>query len=326
MTYEMTEATEVRSIRTAADSWDITESVGATALSVAACRAVETRRVAPLVRDEFADLLVSAAGPDWARMADGRLDWCHDDDRSRREFESAVDYQAVRTLFFDEHFAGAMRAGIRQAVILASGLDARPYRLEWPADTVMYEIDQPKVLEYKAATLARHAVTPRVSHRAVAVDLRDDWAAALVAAGFEPTAPTAWLAEGLLPYLPGDAQDKLFDTVTALSAPGSRIAVEAFRLGGGATAQRRAQRRARQARVRERMGTGGIDVETLVYTEPGRRPADRSLADHGWQVRSVDSREEMARWGRPVPDDLAEESVSADLIQAVSVPPAGGDR
>ena len=317
MAYEMTEVSEARSTRTAGDSWDITESVGRTALSVAACRAIETGRETPLIRDEFAVLLVSAAGPEWARMADGGSDWCHDDEHSRREFESAVDYQAVRTHFFDEHFAVAMRTGITQAVILASGLDSRPYRLDWPSLAVVYEIDQPKVLDYKSATLARHAVTPRAAHRPIGVDLRDDWAGALLAAGFDPGKPTAWLAEGLLPYLPADAQDRLFDTVTTNSAPGSRIAVEAFRLDGGLSAQRRAARRARHARVRERMGTGGVDIETLVYTEPARRAADRSLAEHGWQVETIDSHQEMARLGRPVPADLAEESVSADLIRAV---------
>ena len=107
----------------------------------------------PLIRDEFAHLLVSAAGPEWARMADGHLDWQHDDDVSRREFESAVDYQAVRTHFFDQHFAASARAGIAQVVILAAGLDSRAFRLDWPADTVIFEIDQPKVLSYKALTL-----------------------------------------------------------------------------------------------------------------------------------------------------------------------------
>ena len=111
-------------------------------------------------------------------------------------------------------------------VILASGLDSRAYRLDWPAATTVYEIDQPKVLGYKETTLAAHDVRAPVQHRAVAIDLRQDWPAALTAAGFDPAAPTAWLAEGLLMYLPADAQDRLFEQITALSAPGSRIAVE----------------------------------------------------------------------------------------------------
>ncbi|MET0700001.1 MAG: class I SAM-dependent methyltransferase [Mycobacterium sp.] len=311
----MTDVSELRSVRTAGDSWEITESVGSTALGVAACRAIETARAHPLIRDELAQLLVSAAGPAWSRMADPQMDWC-DDDFSRREFESACDYQAVRTHFFDEYFTAASSAGIQQIVILASGLDARPYRLQWPAGTVVFEIDQPKVLSYKAATLQTHGITPSADHRPVGIDLRDDWAAALVGAGFDRSHRTAWLAEGLLPYLPADAQDRLFDTVTQLSAPGSRIAVEAFTMNGTTLSQERLlARRERQARMRTRLAMD-VDVETLFYTEPDRADANRSLAEHGWQVQSVSSGEEMARLGRPVPSDLAEESVSSELITA----------
>jgi methyltransferase (TIGR00027 family) len=318
----MTDITEVRSTRTAGDSWDITESVGTTALGVAACRAIETGRATPLISDEFAHLLVAAAGPDWARMAEGQLDWHELDDaadaeRSRREFDSAVDYQAVRTHFFDTFFATAADARITQVVILASGLDSRPYRLGWPTGTVIYEIDQPKVLQYKAVTLNEHGVAPRATHVPVPVDLRDDWAGALTSAGFDPNRPTAWLAEGLLPYLPADAQDRLFDIITTLSAPGSRIAVEAFTLDGGMTEQQRNARRQRQARVRERMGTSDVDVETLVYVEPDRAPAGDSLDRCGWQVQTVSSADEMARLGRPVPADLAAESVSSELISGL---------
>lgn len=316
MAYEMTDASNVRSARSAGDSWDITESVGSTALGTAACRAIETRRHDPLIRDEWAQLLVSAAGPAWARMAGGDHDW-DGDEHSRREFESAVDYQAVRTHFFDRYFDDATAAGIGQVVVLASGLDSRAFRLNWPADTVVYEIDQPKVLDYKSQALDRHAVAPRADYRPIGVDLRDDWAAALVTAGFDRTRPSAWLAEGLLPYLPADAQGRLFDLVTELSAPGSRIAVEAFALDDGTlSAQRRQARRDRQAKARERMGTGSSDIETLLYREADRPAAGRQLADHGWRVDTVASRDEMARLGRPVPADLAEEAVSSDLIRA----------
>ncbi|OOK71241.1 putative S-adenosyl-L-methionine-dependent methyltransferase ML2640 [Mycobacterium kansasii] len=105
-------------------------------------------------------------------------------------------YQAVRTNFFDTYFADAVADGIRQVVILASGLDSRAYRLDWPAGTTVYEIDQPQVLAYKSATLAGNGVTPSADRREVPIDLRLDWPAALRAAGFDPTARTAWLAEG----------------------------------------------------------------------------------------------------------------------------------
>ncbi len=150
----MTELGEVRSIRTEGDSWDIASSVGSTALMVAAARAVETASPNPLIHDEFADILVSSAGPAWRRLASPDMEWLGDDGHGRRAHRLACNYQAVRTHFFDEYFSAAVDNGIRQVVILAAGLDSRAYRLAWPAGTTVYEIDQPKVLAYKASTLA----------------------------------------------------------------------------------------------------------------------------------------------------------------------------
>jgi methyltransferase (TIGR00027 family) len=312
----MTDLNEVRSVRTAGDSWDITESVGATALGVAAARAAETAQPEALIRDEFAYLLVSSAGPGWAQLASGDLGWLDDDEEGRRVHAMSTDYQAVRTHFFDAYFRAAMRTGIRQAVILAAGLDSRAYRLDWPAGTAVFEIDQPKVLEYKTATLDAHGAIPRARRYPVPMDLRDDWPAALIDAGFDPAQPTAWLAEGLLPYLPADAQDRLFEMVTAHSAAGSQIAVEAFSLDSGQHAeQRRIAWRERTARMRSRLGLG-IDVHTLTYSDADRADAGQWLTERGWHVDAVTSDEEMARLGRPVPDDLAVESVSSALLRA----------
>ncbi|OBK66755.1 SAM-dependent methyltransferase, partial [Mycobacterium sp. 1165178.9] len=134
----------------------------------------------------------------------------------------------ARTRFFDSFFYAATQAGIRQAVILASGLDARAYRLAWPADMTVFEIDQPQVIEFKAATLAKLLAAPQAELRTVAVDLRNDWPKALAEAGFDESQPTAWIAEGLFGYLPPEAQDRLLDNITALSADGSRLACEAI--------------------------------------------------------------------------------------------------
>ncbi|MDI3313041.1 MAG: class I SAM-dependent methyltransferase [Mycobacterium sp.] len=310
----MTDLNDVVRVRTEGDSWAITESVGATALSVAAARAVETASAAPLIRDEFAHLLVSSAGPAWARLASPDMGWIADDENGRRAHRVSCDYQAVRTHFFDEYFEVAVRDGIRQVVILAAGLDSRAYRLNWPAGTTVYEIDQPKVLEYKTGILQAHGIAPRATRRAVAVDLRDDWPAALTTAGFGHTQPTAWLAEGLLPYLPADAQDRLFERITTLSAPGSRIAVEVFSFDAN-NQRSRAARRARWARIRERLGLD-VNVETLTYGDAGRADAVQWLADHGWQVQAVNSRDEMARLGRPIPQDLLDATVNSTLVRA----------
>jgi methyltransferase (TIGR00027 family) len=311
----MTDLSEAGSVRTEGDSWDITESVGATALSVAAARAVETATAEPLIRDEFAFLLVSTAGQPWERLASPGFEWIGDDQHGRRAHRLACDYQAVRTHFFDSYFADAVAAGIRQMVILAAGLDSRAYRLDWPAGTTVYEIDQPQVVRYKTATLESAGAAPKATRRTVPVDLRGDWPAALSAAGFDRSQPTAWLAEGLLPYLPAEAQDRLFDTLTELSAPGSQVAVEAFNLGSGDPERRRAARRRRFERMRERLGLD-INVETLTYQEQDRADAAEWLTAHGWQVSEVSNADEMARLGRPIPADLAEEAFTTRLLRA----------
>ncbi|HZE14258.1 MAG TPA: class I SAM-dependent methyltransferase, partial [Mycobacterium sp.] len=215
------------SARYEGDTWDLASSVGATATMVAAARAMATRSERPLINDPFAEPLVRAVGVDlFTRLASGDLDPADLDDDAKAGVSRMSDNMAVRTKFFDDFFLDATKSGINQAVILASGLDARAYRLPWPAKTVVYEIDQPQVIEFKSRILAELGVRPSAMRRAVAIDLRNDWPSALRAAGFDPSRPTAWSAEGLLGYLPPDAQDRLLDTITALSAPGSRFATE----------------------------------------------------------------------------------------------------
>jgi methyltransferase (TIGR00027 family) len=312
----MTDLSEVRLARTDGDSWDITESVGATALGVAAARAAETARPDALIRDDYAYLLAASAGPAWAQMASGDDEWLGDDEQARGLNEMARNYQAVRTHYFDGYFNAAVRTGIRQVVILAAGLDSRAYRLGWPAGTTVFEIDQPKVLGYKTSTMDAHGAVPTARRIPVAVDLREDWPAVLIAAGFDTAQPTAWLAEGLLPYLPGDAQDRLFEMVTTLSASGSQIAVEAFNLHPAQySAERRAARRERTAQLRERLGLD-LDVDTLIYTDDTRADAAEWLAQHGWRVDAVPSAEEMTRLGRPASEELVEEAMDSVLLHA----------
>jgi methyltransferase (TIGR00027 family) len=312
----MTDVSEVRLVRTDGDSWDITESVGATALGVAAARAAETARPDALIRDDYAYLLTASAGPAWAQMASGDDEWLRYDEQARRQHEMARNYQAVRTHYFDGYFNAAVRAGIRQVVILAAGLDSRAYRLDWPAGTTVFEIDQPKVLGYKTSTLDASGAVPKARRVPVAVDLRDDWPVALLAAGFDPAQPTAWLGEGLLPYLPGDAQDRLFDLVTAQSAAGSRVAVEAFNLHPSHySSKKRAVRRERTAQLRERLGLD-LDVDILMYTDDERADAAEWLAGHGWRVDAIPSAEEMKRLGRPATEDLAEEAMDSVFLHA----------
>ena len=237
-------------------------------------------------------------------------------EHARRLHEMARNYQAVRTHYFDGYFNAAVHTGIRQVVILAAGLDSRAYRLDWPAGTTVFEIDQPKVLGYKTSTLDAHGAVPKARRLPVAVDLRDDWPAALIAAGFDPAQPTAWLAEGLLAYLPGDAQDRLFDMITSHSAAGSRIAVEAFNLHPSQySPEKRAARRERTGQLRERLGLD-LDVDSLMYTDDMRAEAAEWLAENGWRVDAVPSAEEMTRLGRPATEDLVEEAMDSVLLHA----------
>ncbi len=50
--------------RTEGDTWDLANSVGATATMVAAARAAAARRPQPVIMDEFAEPLVRAVGLD----------------------------------------------------------------------------------------------------------------------------------------------------------------------------------------------------------------------------------------------------------------------
>jgi methyltransferase (TIGR00027 family) len=303
------------SLRSHDDSWDIATSVGSTAVMVAAARAGETQRKAPLIRDPYAKLLVAGAGTGvWEFMLDDSFvaKVAEADVEAAQIFEHMGNYQAVRTHFFDAYFAEATAAGIRQIVILASGLDSRAYRLDWPAGTTVFEIDQPKVLEYKAATLAEHGVRPAADLHAVPMDLRFDWPGALTAAGFDQGVPTAWLAEGLLMYLPGDAQDLLFERVTSLSAPGSRIAAETM---GVHSEDRRAQMRERFAAIRAKFGMEeAVDVQELMYNDPDRADVTDWLNAHGWTASGTTSQDEMRRLDRWVITEQTDEDAFSTFV------------
>ncbi|MCV7199268.1 class I SAM-dependent methyltransferase [Mycobacterium angelicum] len=297
-------------MRTHDDTWDIRTSVGATAVMVAAARAVETEQAEPLIRDPYAKLLVTnaKAGVIWEAMLDedvvAKVEAL--DAGTAATVQHMRSYQAVRTNFFDTYFAGAVAAGIRQIVILASGLDSRAYRLDWPAGTTVYEIDQPQVLAFKSETLAENGVTPAAERREVAIDLRQDWSAALRAAGFDPTARTAWLAEGLLMYLPAEAQDRLFTQMGELSPAGSRIAAET---AGNHSDERREQMRERFKKVSETLGLEQtIDVAELIYRDEDRAALADWLNSHGWRATAQNAVDEMRRVGRwvegvPMADD-----------------------
>jgi methyltransferase (TIGR00027 family) len=280
--------------RTEGDSWDLASSVGATATMVAAQRALGHRE--KLIDDPYAEPLVRAVGVDlFTRMLDGDVDFTSLDP----EFtpRRAAEGMAVRTRFFDQMFLDGAAAGVRQAVILAAGLDARGYRLPWGDGAVVYEVDQPEVVDFKTTTLSGIGAEPTTTRRTVAVDLREDWPKALRDNGFDSTQPTSWSAEGLLIYLPPEAQDALFDDITALSAPGSRLATEHVPDLTAFTDER-------SQVLRDRLKQMGSDIEMadLVYQGERHDPVEY-LRQRGWQVTAVPNREAYAANGFDFPDD-----------------------
>lgn len=270
--------------RTDDDSWDLATSVGATATLVAAARAIATKADHPVIRDPFAEPLVRAVGVDFfTRWAAGELAAADvDDDESTWKLAHMPAAMAARTCFFDTFFQDAARAGIRQAVILASGLDARAYRMEWPADMTVFEIDQPQVIEFKATTLAGLGAAPRAELCTVPIDLRQDWPKALLDAGLDRNRPTAWIAEGLFGYLPPAAQDRLLDNVTALSAHGSRLACEAVPDMSQVDHERA---REMMRRVTAKWREHGFDFEFADLGYEGERADVASYLDNlGWRT------------------------------------------
>ncbi|MCW2652564.1 MAG: hypothetical protein QOE41_2629 [Mycobacterium sp.] len=291
--------------RTDNDTWDIATSVGSTAVMVAAARAAETASETPLIRDELAAILIGT--PELADLMTRMTSTFEGDPESEGIYQHMVNYQAARTHFFDAFFTSAADSGIRQVVILAAGLDSRAYRLAWPGGTAVYEVDLAKVLEYKSATLAAHGVQPSALRREVPEDLRQDWPKALRENGFDQQLPTAWLAEGLLLFLPGEAQDRMFDDIVSLSAPGSRIALEVWSMDEPARKAIERQRR-RAEELRERLGVDNVfDPGDLWYQDDERSEPAEWFAARGWKTDSVPGRDYLSKLGRPLPENLDED-------------------
>jgi methyltransferase (TIGR00027 family) len=263
--------------------------VAVTATFGAAARAVATDK--GLLNDPFAEPLLSAVGIEFLTRAI-RDHVFAEDDGDDPAMTALLDALAAQTRFVDEFLADAVRAGIRQVVILASGLDTRPYRLWWPRGTTVYEIDQPQVLDLKAEVL-RGLGAELATHRcAIGIDLGQDWPAALRRVGFDAAQPTVWAAEQLLVgYLPPGEQNRLLDGVTAASAAGSRFTADhmptwnPLRLGA---------ERAFVDGWRRR----GLDVDLASLTYPGEyHYVPEYLASNGWQTAGLGITELLGAMG-----------------------------
>ncbi|WP_156297353.1 class I SAM-dependent methyltransferase [Mycobacterium paragordonae] len=261
------------SLRSDDDQWDIVSGVGYTALLVAGWRAVHALSARPLVRDEYAQPFIKAT-------ADPYLTGLLENPGSSDDETTFPRLYGVQTRFFDDFFTNAGETGIEQAVIVAAGLDTRAYRLDWPSGTTVFEVDLPKVLEFKSRVLDDLGARPAARRVEVAADLRGDWTAELTRAGLDPKVPTAWSVEGLLPYLTGDAQEALFARIHEHSAPDSRIATGA--LGSRLDHDQLAELERAHPGVDM---SGHVDFSALTYENPAD-PA-QWFEEHGWSVEPV---------------------------------------
>lgn len=258
---------------------DVPDGVGRTALGMARVRAGESSRPDRLFDDPYAQAFVAAApgalpGGDVAGGGDPMAGVVH----------AAV----VRTRFFDDFLTAAGTSGCRQVVLVAAGLDTRAFRLAWPAGVSVFEVDLPAVLAFKEQVLAGVDAVPRCRRVAVGADLREDWPARLVAAGFQPAVPTVWLVEGLLIYLTADEAADLLLAVAELSAPASRLGCE---------------HQASDTRLRPAgAGTPRLARFTRLWKGGLGRALPQWLTQHGWQVH-VEDRDAVAEaYGRPSPE------------------------
>lgn len=273
----------------------VEQGVGRTALMVAAARAIETHRPDALARDGYAEHFVRAA-----RASAGwpvRPEHVPDGDANPL-WGRLGRYFGLRTRVLDDFLLATVTAGARQVVLLGAGLDSRAFRLGWPAECVVFEIDTAQVLAFKHRVLDGLGAEPAVVRRPIAIDLRDDWAGALLAAGFDPARPCAWLAEGLLLYLPSAAEQRLIATVDRLSAPGSALAYE-VKLGRESLAVR-----GNPVYVAAKQQIG-VDLLALFDAEP-RPDSAADLVGRGWATTVATPFDFTRRHGRgpePEPDD-----------------------
>ncbi|MBV8178634.1 MAG: class I SAM-dependent methyltransferase [Mycobacterium sp.] len=280
-------------MRTDNDNWDITTSVGSTALFVATARALEAQKPDPLVIDPFAEVFCRAVGGNAADVLDGKVpehqlktpDWG----------EHFVNFQGARTKYFDNYFRQAADAGVRQVVILAAGLDSRAYRLPWPDQTTIFELDRPQVLDFKREVLTEQGANPNAERREVAIDLREDWPQALRDSGFDAAKSSAWIAEGLLIYLPAAAEEQLFTGIDALAAPASHVAVE----DGAPMSSDDYAAAVEEEKAAVAEGDQRVFFQ-LVYNER-HAPADQWFGEHGWTAEPTPLADYLREVGRPVP-------------------------
>ena len=267
----------------ASDSGERLGGVGETALGAAEMRAEESLRPDRLFADPYAAAFVAAAPPLFPDLP------ALSEDPELAALKDAFGADIViRTRFYDEFLATACSAGCVQVVLLAAGLDTRAFRLDWPMGVRVFELDLPEVLAFKNTVLEHERVIPRCARVAVGVDLREDWSAQLIAAGFDPNVRSAWIAEGLLPYLSNDQAVGLLTAIGGLSARDSQLSLEHDEFANDATL---AQARSIPA----------MEQVTSMWEGGLTHDAAKWLRHHQWKVHIYDRSSLAKDYGRPMP-------------------------
>ncbi len=258
--------------------------VSETALGAAEMRAEESLRRERLFNDPYAAAFVAAAPPLFPDLPS------IDDDPTmaalKEEFVTGI---AIRTRFYDDYLSAACDAGCRQVVLLAAGLDTRAFRLDLPADARLFEVDLPELFAFKEKVLAQQHATPKCSRTIVGIDLRDDWPARLTAAGFDPTATSAWTAEGLLPYLSNNDAARLLTNVGELSTTGSRLSFDYDEFADNST-------------LSKLRATPGMQEVASMWEGGLSQNPEEWMQAHGWQVSTQQRTAFATSYGRPLAD------------------------
>lgn len=262
--------------------------VAMTAIGVAFVRARETERADRLYSDPCAQLFVDAAKPSFGARWDQLLPLA----------ETFYEGRTVWVRLVDDRVEAAARSGIRQIVILGAGLDTRAFRMELPEDTRFFELDLPETFAFKEPVLERAGVTPRYDRRVLPVDLCEDWAESLLAQDFRTDLPTLWVDEGVLGYLPRADAQRVVDTLTELSAPGSRFDVGRFAIDPNSGRYPDLRRLVSGDDATPQTGGLGPDIEAW-------------LNAHGWDTEHLGWDDMVATIDRPVVDDPDNGNIAA---------------
>ena len=296
--------------------------VSLTALAVASGRAVESSRPDALVHDPFAAPLVESL------LASTEIDlptsWPEPDEvltPRRRQLLLASAYIGLRTRFIDDYLAGVRPDADpvpevdlpRQVVILGAGLDTRAFRRDWPGRTEIFELDRPEVLLHKRDVLREMGAGPRCEWFAVPTDLGHTWDYSLIAAGFDRRRRTAWIVEGVLPYLAAEDQREVITTIARLSAPGSRAVIE--------RAVTLVDAPELEEKLRVFAAETGLPMDGLLARVNPPDPAE-ILGERGWAVQEHTVAELAERYGR----DLTSTAVLSSGSDPDATDAAGTER